>query len=388
MFVSRNCRDMGKCLLLTSLLFACVAGSCDPGVGSMVPGVQGPQGDPGPEGAQGPQGAQGVAGPAGADGSLRVYGDGSAGDRIVSGNEDWNSGPDQPKNLQFQSLTIEAGAVLTVPSGMTIRVLGAFVNDGTIVVLPGAEGGFAGADAPGGIDNDLSTLTIAEPVSGIATASAQAGSGINGGAGVGGRGGIGLSEFESRQLISVTTLAGGGGASGGWDASGTTFFNQGSRGGGALRVIAMGEIVISDNGEIFADGQSGVGGGGGGGLVVLASMTGVENSGSIMARGGDGESSDSDEAPSGGGGGGIVHMLAPSVSSTGIVDVDGGLGGSNASMVTTTVRFGGGGGGASGGSGGNGGTTQAAPGGDVPTEAGDGGAGFSLVTELDPTALL
>jgi len=373
---------MGKCLLLTALLFVCVAGSCDPGVGSMVPGVQGPQGDPGPEGAQGPQGETG------ADGSLRVYGDGSAGDRIVSGNEDWNSGPDQPKNLQFHSLTIEAGATLTVPSGMTIRVLDAFVNHGTIVVLPGAEGGFAGADAPGGIDDDLSTATIAEPVSGIATASAQAGGGIDGGAGVGGRGGIGLSEFESRQLLSVTTLAGGGGATGGWDAIGTTFFNQGSRGGGALRVIAMGAIVISDTGEIVADGQSGVGGGGGGGLVVLASMTNVDNSGAIMARGGDGENSDSDEAPSGGGGGGIVHMLAPTVENTGAVDVDGGQGGSNSSSVTTTTRFGGGGGGASGGSGGAGGTAAAGPGPDTPSEAGDGGAGFSLVTELDPTALL
>lgn len=375
MLSTRLRRDMGKYAGMACLLCACVAGQCDPGVGSMVPGAQGPQGEPGA---------------AGADGSLRVYGDGSAGDRVVSSDENWNSGPDQPKNLQFASLRIDVGVTLTVPSGMTIRVTGDFANHGTIVVLPAADGGFAGQDLPGSSD-DLSSENI-DPVAGIGTSAAQAGDvGNSGAARNGGRGGIGLSEFEARQLMTVTTLAGGGGAVGGIDSNGSGFDNFGSKGGGALRILAMGSIENANGAEIIADGEGGEGAGGGGGLIVLASMTSVDNTGAIMARGGDGEDSDTDEAPSGGGGGGIVHMLAPSVDNSGAVDVGGGLGGgiSAGSPLVTSVseRFGGGGGGASGGDGGKGGSVPSgAP--IEATEAENGEVGFSLVTEVDPTALL
>lgn len=376
--LSTQIRSTGfKAVSLAAMLFACVAGQCDPGVGSMLPGPQGPAGDPGPQGPQGTPGA---------DGSLRVYGDGSAGDRVVSGDENWNDGPNQPRNLQFKSLTIEDGVTLTVPSGMTIRTTGDFVNRGTIVVLPAADGGFAGSDAPGS-DDDVSTANI-DPVAGLGTLAAQAGEmGGTSSPRLAGRGGIGLSEFETRQVLTITTLAGGGGAVGGSDTDAGVTSNAGSKGGGALRIVAMGSITNAAGAEIVADGEGGEGGGGGGGLVILASMTSVDNDGMIIATGGDGESGDSNEGPSGGGGGGIVHMLAPSVTESGGVDVSGGAGGGTGSGVNAATRFGGGGGGASGGDGGNGGSV---PGGAnvTPAAAQDGEVGFDLVTEVDPTALL
>ncbi|MCB9856764.1 MAG: hypothetical protein H6818_13875 [Phycisphaerales bacterium] len=376
-------RDKGKFIGMACLLFACVAGQCDPGVGSMVPGAQGPQGDPGPQGAQGETGA---AGPAGADGSLRVYGDGSAGDRVVSSDEDWNSGPNQPLNLQFSNLTIDAGVTLTLPSGMTIRVTGDFANHGTIIVLPAADGGFAGLDGPGSSD-DLSSVNV-DPVAGIATLSAQAGEfGGNSDVQLAGRGGVGLSEFEARQLVAITTIAGGGGAVGGTDQEAGVTSNSGSKGGGALRILAMGTITNEAGGEIIANGDEGEGGGGGGGLVILASQTIVDNSGTIRANGGDGENGDSNEGPSGGGGGGIVQLLAPTVAGSGLIDVVGGSGGTPGSGVSATTRFAGGGGGASGGDGGNGGMVPAGAN-VMPNAAGDGEIGFSLITEVDPTALL
>lgn len=381
----RSTRNVWMCLqslAAVSMLCTALGAQCDPGVGNMVPtGAQGPQGD------TGPQGPQGDPGPAGADGSLRVYGDGSAGDRVVSSDEDWNSGPDQPKNLQFASLTIDAGATLTVPSGMTIRVTGQFVNHGTIVVLPAADGGFAGMDGPGN-DDDFSSTPV-DPVAGIGTLAAQAGEvGGASSAQLAGRGGIGLSEFEARQLLTITTLAGGGGAVGGPDSNGSITSNFGSKGGGALRILAMGGINNGADGEIHADGDGGVGGGGGGGVVILASMSGVENNGAISAVGGDGEDTQDAEAASGGGGGGIVHMLAPSVSNEGTIDVAGGHGGAAAvGAIASSTRYAGGGGGASGGDGGKGSFVPLGvlP---LPPKAGDGEVGFSLVTEVDPTALL
>lgn len=376
MSINRIGMFIGKGLALIALSFVSIAGQCVTSLGEMVPGPTGPVG---------PQGSQGEQGEPGADGALRVYGDGSAGDRVVSGDEDWNSGPNQPKNLQFKNLTIEDGATLTVPSGMTIRVQEDFVNHGMIVVLPAADGGFAGRVGPG--SDDFSDQTI-DPVVGIGTLAAQAGEiGDTSGAQLAGRGGIGLSEFETRQLLTVSTVAGGGGAVGGSDSDGGVTSNAGSKGGGALRIIAMGAIINSAGAEINADGEGGEGGGGGGGLVVLASMTSVENAGMVSATGGDGESGDSNEAASGGGGGGVVHMLAPEVSGNGGVDVSGGDGGAGGSTVSASTRFAGGGGGASGGDGGNGGTV---PAGVNPAAgaAGDGEVGFDLVTELDPTSLL
>jgi len=313
-----------------------------------------------------------------------IYGDGSAGDRMITGDEVLND-----TNLQFNNFTVAAGVTVTIQSGAKIQCRGTFTNNGAIVVANGAEGGFAGQTGPGG---SFSTAGVS-PQAGVAGRAAQAGESATGdnvdNAVVGGAGGFGISEFESRQILAAALASGGGGAAAGFDdlSDGGTQ-NAGSAGGGGLVVVAMGGINNAATGAIMADGASGQGGGGGGGVVILASMTSVENAGMISARGGDGQDGDSNEAPSGGGGGGIVHLLAPNLNNAGQVDVAGGSGGSNAAQLTSTdERFAGAGGGASGGSGGFGGDVPAGAAPVTPTVAGHGGAGFSLQTQVDPTAL-
>lgn len=313
-----------------------------------------------------------------------VYGNGSAGARVVNSDENWNNADQAPTNLQFTNLTIEAGATLMLPSGMTIRCTGTFTNNGNVVVRTGADGGFAGASTAEG---DFSTLAVA-PVAGIGTLAAQASEGgSSSSARLGGRGGFGISEFEARQVLVVGTAAGGGGAAAGTDSQpGIPSINVGSSGGGSVRILAAGTITNAAGASITADGDDGEGGGGGGGVIIMASMTSITQAGTVSARGGDGESGDSNEAPSGGGGGGLVHLLAPSITSTGAVDVSGGAAGAIGPGVSAVTRFGGGGGGASGGSGGNGGSVP----GDAlatPTAATAGAAGFSIETLTDPTSL-
>jgi hypothetical protein len=78
-----------------------------------------------------------------------IYGDGSAGPRIVSS----DASLDDDVNRQYSQLTIESGATLTVPSGTVIRVSGSFTNNGTIVVGTGARGAAStngSSDGPGG----------------------------------------------------------------------------------------------------------------------------------------------------------------------------------------------------------------------------------------------
>lgn len=314
-----------------------------------------------------------------------VYGNASAGARVVSGDENWNDPAQAPVNLQFIDLTINPGVTLTLPSGMTIRCTGAFVNNGNIVVRPGADGGFAGSAGPGGVPS----AQVVDPLAGVGTLPAQGGdSGDNTAARGGGGGGFGISEFEARQLLVVAIAFGGGGGAGGTNAqSSGVVDNFGSSGGGAVRILAAGALTNAAAATMTADGAGGAGGGGGGGGIILASMTSVTNDGTILARGGSGEDGDSNEAPGGGGGGGIVHLLAPAVSSPGTVDVSGGAAGAVGPGVSAVMRFGGGGGGGSGGSGGAGGGVPA--GANVaPTAAGAGGAGFFLVTPVDPTSLL
>ncbi len=314
-----------------------------------------------------------------------VYGNGSAGSRVVSSDENWNDAAQAPTNLQFTNLTIEAGATLMLPSGMTIRCTGTFTNNGNLVVRTGADGGFAGLNDAG---VNLSTVNV-DPVAGLGTRSAQASeSGDSSSARLGGRGGFGISEFEARQILVVGTVAGGGGAAAGTDSQpGNITDNKGSDGGGSVRILAAGTITNAVGAALTADGDGGEGGGGGGGFIVLASMTSVSNAGTVNARGGDGEDGDSNEAPSGGGGGGIVHMLAPTITNSGTVNVAGGAAGSIGPGVSAVSRFGGGGGGPSGGNGGNGGSVP----GDAfatPTAATAGANGFALETVVDPTSLL
>lgn len=313
-----------------------------------------------------------------------AYGDGSAGARVVSADENWNNAGEAPSNLQFTDLTINAGVTLTLPSGMTIRCTGSFVNNGSVFVRTGVDGGFAGQTGPGG---DFSTVTT-EPLAGIGTLPAQRGeSGDSSEARLAGRGGFGISEFEARQILVVATAAGGGGAAGGSDSSSGTTSNTGSAGGGGVRILAATGIVNAAGATISADGEGGSGGGGGGGVIILASSGVITNDGGISANGGAGEDGDSNEAPSGGGGGGIISMLAPTVANGGTVDVTGGAAGAIGPGISAVSRFAGGGGGPSGGSGGNGGGVPAEPFA-TPTSATAGGSGFFLVTLVDPTSLL
>src|SRR5262245_21951539 len=79
-------------------------------------GPVGPQGDPGPPGTAGADGAMGQTGAAGADGQLRIYGNGSAGDLTVASNSNLFTLAPQA-NYQFKNVTINAGVTLTIASG-------------------------------------------------------------------------------------------------------------------------------------------------------------------------------------------------------------------------------------------------------------------------------
>ncbi len=311
-----------------------------------------------------------------------AYGNGTAGAKVVSTDENWNSAEGYPGNLQFIDLTINAGVTLTLPSGITLRCTGAFTNNGTIIVLPGVEGGFAGQTGSGG---DFSSEAV-PPGAGIGTLAAQAGeSGDDNSARLGGRGGFGISEFEARQILAVAVPGGGGGATAGSDSSSGVTEISGSAGGGAVRILAAGSIVNGAGAAIRADGGEGRGGGGGGGVVILASSTEVRNEGTVSATGGDGEDGDSNQAPSGGGGGGLVHLLAPTISA-GTLSVGGGSPGAIGPGVSAVARFGGGGGGPGAGAGGDGGDVPAG-GFSEPTAATAGSDGFGISTVVDPEAM-
>ena len=66
----------------------------------------------------------------GADGSIRIYGDGSAGDLLVaSGSVSLSA-----TNTQYHNIQVASGALLIVPSGTVLRATGTFVNEGTVQV--------------------------------------------------------------------------------------------------------------------------------------------------------------------------------------------------------------------------------------------------------------
>jgi hypothetical protein len=355
-------------------------------------GPQGPQGPTGADGAVGPQGAQGPAGtdgalgpagpegPMGEDGQLRIYGDGSAGTNTVSANEDWRDAEELPANFQFTDFTIDPGVSLYVPSGMVIRCIGTFTNNGSIIVATAAAGGLRAAS--GGRTTVDASVRPAHP--GVAKSAAGAGEmGDDIYERKGGLGGLHLTEAEARLALAPGIVGGGGGGASLGESDG------GGGGGGSFTVLAGAGVV--NNGTIIADGESvsiGGGGGGAGGLVILASPSSVTNAaaGNIRADGGAGGDSDTNEGAGGGGGGGIVHLLAPSITDDGAISVAGGSAGTagNSGSVTALPRAGGGGGGGCGGSGGNGGGVTDN---DDPGEASAGGSGFSVQTLVDPTAL-
>lgn len=327
-------------------------------------GEAGPAGADGVDGAQGPQGAQG---PAGEDGSIRIYGDGSAGSLSVSGSTTLNAA-----NLQYSDITIEPGGTLTLPSGTILRVSGSFVNQGTITVNTFSAGGRTHT-----VDTSMLAVPFRPALPGVARSPAMNGSyGTSAGIQSGGLGGNGLLEAHAARLLAPGLSGGGGGGAG---------FSEGGAGGGALVILARGSL--ENSGIINADGSDGGasgGGGGGGGIIILASETSISNTGNINANGGNGGARTTLTGPGGGGGGGVVHFIAPAIPNSGTVSTGPGTGSSGGTGVTGTPRSAGGGGGASGGAGGSGGDVFT----DNSASAGvAGSSGWVIETLADPTSL-
>lgn len=354
---------MGMCF--ASLVFGAGCGTMDPGAPMEIPGPEGAQG---PQGEPGAQGKPGDTGPAGADGQLRIYGDGSAGDLIVASNTIATLGFDTATdfNYQFTSITVQKNGLLFMPSGCVLRCTGAVAVDGLIAL--------SGPDSSGGSSHGYGGASIGGSIAGPgdrgdATANRS-----------GGLPGHGIDQLTAANIVNPGIIGGGGGAGGNAIA--------GADGGGSLLVLAKGAITVSATGRISADGQSNYqagSGGGGGGVIIMASLTGVTNDGILDANGGEGGDSSSDSGPGGGGGGGIVHLIAPSVT-PGTIHVEGGAAGDigAAGSVTINVHSGGGGGGACGGDGGYGGTVDTNK---NPNNGSAGKAGWVFTTEADPTAL-
>jgi hypothetical protein len=357
-------------LVLTMGIGGCGSGAATP------EGVVGPQGPAGSQGLQGETGPTGLTGPqglAGADGQLRIYGNGSAGARVVS-----VSGTMDDTNFQYTDFTVNAGVTFSVPSGTVIRCTGTFTNNGTITVLPGCPGGqIEGTDTGQVLPN------LWNPDPGISLRAPENGE-IGDTTRRGGRGGTGLSAFQAQFVLIPGPKAGGGGA--GTMLGGT---GAGGSGGGSLVVLAQTGIVNAGVGQILADGTMGVNGtgGGGGGVIILASPGTVTNSGIISTQGGAGNDSNNAVGPGGGGGGGIVHLLAPTIQTGGgTINVSGGAAGAVVANVGSVTREGGSGGGACGGNGGDGGGTTGGP--ISPANPGTNGAdGYSVQSLVDPTAL-
>lgn len=297
-----------------------------------------------------------------------MYGDGSAGDLVISSFVNWTL--TQPTQLSFNNCTIQSGGTLMVSAGTTLRCAGTFTNEGTIRVEVGARGGFIALPRAALVG---SSISLPQPgdmpdVGGMPFYDTD---GVYTDVVPGSPG----SRAASKAYIvsNLTRLRIGGSGGGGGAARG------GGDGGGLLRVLVNG--AITNAGRIEANGGGGSGGGGGG-IVILASRASIHHSGTISASGGRGTDTDPRNGAGGGGGGGIVVFASPSVENTGTVDVSGGQGGAVTQLVNGTgVRAGGGGGGGSGGAGGSGASLS---GGENSSGGFIGQPGFTLTLQQDP----
>ena len=340
-------------------------------VGSLFSLVPGPQGPPGMDGMNGTNGTNGTNGMNGADGSLRIYGDGSLGDITVTNSTDLLALVPS-RNFQFRNLTIAANGSLIVPSGAVIRCSETFTNNGIINV------DFA--------ESDRNSQIV--PGAGISHQVASNGEFATAAPAEAGQGGDGVSEAEATFILTSDPRGGGAGAGPGR----MVLFNSGNLGGG--RFIVLARNSITNSGPIDAgakDGTSGAGGGGGG-ILILASAGSVTNTstGQLIAHGGNGGDAEAGNnvAGGGGGGGGIVHLLAPTITNMGSVDVLHG-GGGNGTSGTPGICGGGGGGGASGGNGGPGGPVLLTQNPNIVELhiGNDGDDGYFIQTIGDPTSL-
>lgn len=341
-------------------------------------GPQGEQGEQGPQGEQGAQGEQGPIGPQGSqgiDGSIAIWGDGSAGDLNVFVNTVM-----QTVNTQYENITVFSGATLFVPSGTVLRAQGNCNIQGTIQVATAARGA---TRSSGGVSEFIdATVRVAHPGIAQAGGNAQLSEYASDPGGVvAGFGGQGISIAMGHNVIRPNLFGGGGG--------GTSAFGEGGSGGGFFALYCQGDVEIGSSATISANGGNGAAGtgGGGGGVIVVASPSSVLIDGLLEAVGGNGGTNHSSSAAGGGGGGGIIHVISPAIQRNGAYSVIGGSGGSTANTgeVADSLVSGGGGGGSCGGNGGNGGvvfTTGSASGG------GNGTSGYTYETMADPTSLI
>ncbi len=325
------------------------------------------------KGSEGSIGPQGPIGGTGLDGKRMIYGDGSAGDRVISSDDYFDE-----IYFQFKNFTIEAGVKVTVPNGTVIRCTGTFTNNGILEVEPNYG-------TPYAIGSGVRFHSI-PPHPGIGSTGAQNGyvSDDSGSSIPGAYGGGGLRIGEARNLLHPPLVAGGqGGATLSW----------GRPGGGSLTIIAQDAISIGTTGSILVNGYDPlprVGAGSGGGVLILASRTVVKLAAgaSLEAKGSSGQGAENNAGATGGGGGGLIHILAPLVDDDGAqLDVSGGAAGSQGTpgMITANPRSGGAGGGGSCGSGGRGASVDNTT--DSSDQAEAGGDGCVFKTDVDPTGL-
>jgi len=213
------------------------------------------------------------------------------------------------------TITINAGVVVTTMTGGVIFICNTFVNAGTVT----ASGkGSAGGATAGPADANGNPGTAAGQVGGVyllggsggggggaadtytggAGGAAHAGAGGTGGA-VAGAGAAGAADYMSLFPLSSlwTLITSGAGSGGGGGSGGSTNYDsgEGGNGGGGIIIVCA---SFNNTGSILADGlngsapqsdstQEGAGGGGGGGCVVID--TGITVSeGTITAAGGAG----------------------------------------------------------------------------------------------------
>lgn len=297
------------------------------------------QGPAGANGQNGSNGANGQNGTDGQDGMDSAWGDGSAGARVVSANEDLDD-----DNLQFTDFTINSGVTLTVPSGTIIRCTGTATINGTIQVeTAGNSGDILPDNRSKNASQGLSTQPAGDGELGDSSSNRQ-----------GGYPSSALDSAIGRSIIRPPVLAGGAGGGG---YSGNPAHGQG---GGSIAIYCQGGITVNGTGLISAGGGYGGNcqGGGAGGVIILASAGTVDHSGPIRARGSTGGAFSAFCAQGGGGGGGLIHILAQTISGNDAnLSAAGGsavTGAQGAGTVSSGTRSGGGAGGSLFGAGGQG----------------------------------
>lgn len=186
-------------------------------------------------------------------------GDGSDGDFRPTGNTTISG------EKKYRSVFIKQGITVTCSDNTYFKVIGSFVNLGTIIVNP--SGGVGGRVSSLGDDFVLTTV----PGSGGAS---------NGGAGKGGS-----TYYAGGYRISQPGpfLSGSGGGSGG-------AYSNGGRGGGNIVITCQG---FENQGTIRANGENGTsygagGSGGGGGGCIMVACTNNNGVGTLSVSGGAG----------------------------------------------------------------------------------------------------